>query len=424
MTEVNVALEIVCIIVSFLLLLHCLLEREKKDKAAGIQIGLLVVNILVLASDIFAWEFDGRKEYTIHLYSFNTMIYIMGYMMIALYTYYMVIHISQKAEVSVWITRCVTALSLIASLLVIVSLFNHMYFYIVDGVYYRGNLYLLSQILPFFLLFLDLIISFRHRKSLGLRNTLVLMSYCLFPLIAIIVQVCFYGVALLYVASTLSLLIVYLAVHLEYTKRMKEQAIELDKMNVDMMLSQIQPHFLYNSLTAIQSLCDKQPLEAQRVLGEFTKFLKMNMNSLTCKTLIPFKSELEHVNHYLDLEKLRLGDKLRIEYDIQEQDFNLPALCIQPVIENAVKYGIEEKKEGGTIYLKVHRESHWIVIEIRDDGVGFNTDELYNLDRKKDNELHIGLKNVKERVKRLANGEVNIESTIGTGTVVTIRLRS
>ena len=423
MIAINVALEVLSIIISSLLLLHCFLEKGNRDKVTSMQVNMLIVNILILMSECFAWIYDGRKEYTLLLYIVNSMIYIMGYLFIVLFAYYITYYISQKKPIPIWIPRCMTFLCGVAMLLVFISLFNHMFFFIEDGTYTVGPLYGLSQVYPCLLLFVSMFIIIRYHTTLGKRDTLILLAYGFLPVVALVLYLFIPGINLLYVATTLSLLILHLFVHLQQTKQMKEQAMELDELNVAIALSQIQPHFLFSSLDVIQSLCAERPMEAKRDLGEFAKFLRMNMDSLTCQTPIPFETELEHVNHFLDLEQLRYKDKLHIVYDIREQDFSLPALSIQTIIENSVKYGIGEKEEGITICLKVVKEDQWIVIEISDDGIGFDVNSLENSKSEEDNELHVGLKNVKERVGRMMGGEVSIESRIGYGTVVTIRLR-
>lgn len=208
-------------------------------------------------------------------------------------------------------------------------------------------------------------------------------------------------------------------------KKQKEK-LEEERRQTDMsvMLSQIQPHFLYNSLSAIRELCVENPGMAREALEEFSAFLRGNMDSLKSTVPVHFSRELEHVKHYLHLEQIRFGDDLRIVYDIREDDFFLPTLTIQPIVENAVKYGVGNKEEGGTVWIETCREQGQIIITIRDDGVGFDADEIEQIPAQKDGRTHIGLSNVKHRLETMVNGRMTIHSRKETGTVVQIFLKA
>lgn len=197
--------------------------------------------------------------------------------------------------------------------------------------------------------------------------------------------------------------------------REKEMQAELEKSKTAIMFSQIQPHFLYNSLGAIRELCRQDPEEARNALGTFITYLRGNMDSIQREHTIHFSKELQHISAYLELEKMRFGEDLNVIFDIQETDFFIPSLTIQPLVENAVKHGICGREEGGTITLHTHREGNDVIVQIRDDGVGFNADNLENI-------AHVGLKNVKNRLKHIVNGKLEIESKLGIGTTAMITI--
>lgn len=197
--------------------------------------------------------------------------------------------------------------------------------------------------------------------------------------------------------------------------REKEMQAELEKSKTTIMFSQIQPHFLYNSLGAIRELCRQDPEEARSALGTFITYLRGNMDSIQREHTIHFSKELQHIFAYLELEKLRFGDDLNIIFDIQEKDFFIPSLTIQPLVENAVKHGICGREEGGTLTLHTHREDNSVIVQIKDDGVGFDLKDLENI-------AHVGLKNVKNRLKYIVDGELEIESEPGVGTTATITI--
>jgi LytS/YehU family sensor histidine kinase len=191
-------------------------------------------------------------------------------------------------------------------------------------------------------------------------------------------------------------------------KKLKE---ELEKSRIAIMLSQIQPHFLYNSLTSVMDLCDSNPKQAKGAIADFADYLRGNLSSLKTEKPISFRTELEHIEKYLRLEKLRFQDELEIVYDIQIQDFMLPTLSVQPLVENAVKHGVGQKSGGGTVTIRTYETEDDYVICITDDGVGFADGEYA------ENEgTHIGIENTKKRLQMMVNARLEIESKKGEGT--------
>ncbi len=193
---------------------------------------------------------------------------------------------------------------------------------------------------------------------------------------------------------------------------------ELLKSQVLIMISQIQPHFLYNSLTSIAMLCEKDPKRAKTATIEFADYLRGNMNSLKDNHPVPFETELKHLKTYLSLEKMRFGDDLNVEYDIQTSDFTIPSLTVQPLVENAVKHGVGMKEDGGTVKISTREYDDRFEVVVSDDGVGFDTTKP-NPDTSRS---HVGIENIKERISSMCHGEVMIESEVGKGTVSTIKI--
>lgn len=225
-----------------------------------------------------------------------------------------------------------------------------------------------------------------------------------------------YGAALALVFQIVCLL-VDLRRQYKETIRYQQLQKELYESRVAIMVSQIQPHFLYNSLTSIAMMCTIDPETAQEATVTFADYLRGNMDSLKQKTPVPFSKELEHLKKYLYIEKLRFGKKLNIVYDIQTEDFVLPQLSIQPLVENAVKHGVGMKKGGGTVTISTLETETAYKVIIADDGVGFDTEQVKN-----DGRSHIGMDNVRRRLKEMCGADVEIKSIIGTGTMSTVTL--
>jgi len=200
-------------------------------------------------------------------------------------------------------------------------------------------------------------------------------------------------------------------------KRTAELQKELGDMNMTLMLSQIQPHFLYNALNTIKILTKRDPKAAENAIVRFSNYLRANMDSLTQKEPIPFAKEMEHVENYISIERLRFGDRLKVEYNIGFDNFTIPPLTIQPIAENAIKHGINQRVDGGTLKISSYEEVDSIFVVIEDNGVGFDVNETKN-----DGRSHVGMNNIKNRLKEMLNAEVTVNSTVNTGTTVTIKI--
>lgn len=200
-------------------------------------------------------------------------------------------------------------------------------------------------------------------------------------------------------------------------RRLKEKEQELAEEKIALLVSQIQPHFLYNILGTIQWLCEKDPKKAQEATEQLAHFLRGNMDSLQSVTTIPAARELEHIRCYLNLEGIRFGEKLNTVYDIETSDFFLPALCLQPLVENAVRHGVTKREEGGTITVRTRQTPEDYVVVIEDDGVGFDPSAP-----PQDGQRHLGIENVRSRLEAQCGGTVTVESQKGIGTTVTVRI--
>ena len=205
------------------------------------------------------------------------------------------------------------------------------------------------------------------------------------------------------------------AKELEIEQKLLKQ--ELQENRISIMLSQMKPHFIFNTLNTIYHLCDIDPAKAKSTISSFSLYLRNNINNLGQSEMIHFEKELSFINAYLDIEKVRFDDELQIVYDIGVSNFKLPVLTVQPIVENAVKHGTSKKEGVSYLYITTREAEAFYEIEIRDTGVGFDINNHPNDDRK-----HIGVSNVRQRLETLCNGTLTIESTIGVGTKALIKI--
>lgn len=307
---------------------------------------------------------------------------------------------------------------LFGAFMVIVSQFTNLYYYIDAQNYYHRNVaYPLSLLIPFVGMALDFTIIIQCRKKISKEIFISMLSYLLLPLMGTIILLFYYGISFVNIAISISVIFMFVSAIMEQNQKLAQKEKEAADMRISIMISQIQPHFMYNALNSIYYLCDKDTKLAKEAIHDFSQYLQYILRSMSRSTKISFREELKHIKAYLKLEKMRFEDDLNIVYQIETLDFSLPALSVQPLVENAVKHGICKKDDAGTLTLITRETENQIEIVIEDDGVGFSPQI-----KKNDGRPHIGIQNVKERLQAMCGGRLTIKSKIGVGTTVTITL--
>ena len=190
---------------------------------------------------------------------------------------------------------------------------------------------------------------------------------------------------------------------------------ELKDSRISIMLSQIQPHFIYNTLGTIERMCLKDPQKAFDLVRNFSLYLRGNFSELDSVAPIRFEEELKHIEYYVNIEKVRFPD-MNIEYDVDATEFVLPALSVQPLVENAIKHGLMRLETGGTVVIRSYETPTHFCVEVKDDGVGFDTSLPF------DEKKHVGLRNIRGRLNAMVNGDLILESKPGVGTKAVIMI--
>ena len=190
---------------------------------------------------------------------------------------------------------------------------------------------------------------------------------------------------------------------------------QLTESRVSTMMSQIRPHFIYNTLGSIEQLCAIDPPKAGELVHNFAKYLRGNFRELDNPKPILMSQEMEHVRHYVSIESVRFPD-MTFSFEMNSNDFHIPALTIQPIVENAIKHGLMKLPKGGTIHVETYETDTHYCVCVKDDGVGFDTDVLL------DERTHVGIRNIRGRLQAMVNGSLEIESTVGVGTKVLITI--
>ncbi|MBR2289084.1 MAG: histidine kinase [Clostridia bacterium] len=222
-----------------------------------------------------------------------------------------------------------------------------------------------------------------------------------------------------YVLLTFSISISYMIYQLQIEKELIENEKELIDTRVKTLMEQIQSHFIFNCLMSIQGLCEINPEKASKAIADFSEYLRGNMMALEDIKMIPFSQELEHIQEYVSLEKIEPNNQFEMVYELEEVDFLIPPLTVQPIVENAIQYGALAREGGGKIILRTTKnEKGFIRITVEDIGKG-------NIQLTKNQEKHngISIKNIQKRLKLQCDGKIDIIKK-DNGTIVEIIVKN
>jgi two-component system LytT family sensor kinase len=201
--------------------------------------------------------------------------------------------------------------------------------------------------------------------------------------------------------------------------RLQEQEKLLLAAKIEALKSQINPHFLFNTLTSISSLIRSQPETARMLILKLSALLRRLLRSH--QHFVTLREELESIDEYLDIEVVRFGPTLRVHKEIGLDTLELvvPSMILQPLVENAIKHGLSRKVGIGSITIRSRRENGRAIIEIEDDGMGFVLDRL-----NQPMSSGIGLANVRERLRVIygATFQLTLQSEPGRGTSARIEV--
>lgn len=382
--------------------------------------GLFLTQILELAFDSMAWIFRGNTTaagyYMVRISHAGA--YIFNYMLIVVSTGYLCSSIKKKSEqwAGLWMASAVAGTGI--ALTVITQFYPLLYRFDETNHYMRCDWFFLAHAIAFLGVGLELAMLTKYRTSFEKNKLIVLYIYLLIPMIALIWQLFFYGISLLQIMNTISLMCLFMVDAFRQTQKLVEKERELNDMKIQVVLSQIKPHFMYNVLNTITYLCDKDASVAKKALYDFSMYLRGNLDSLTSRVLVPLDRELDLVERYLSLQKLRMGDELNIIYDLEDNGYMLPPMTLEPFVENAVTHGLAKADEGGTLAIRTRLGEHNHEITIRDDGVGFDPASYYI--GGEGEHQSIGIENVRKRLWSMCKGTVTISSEKGKGTSILI----
>ena len=405
-------------------IISILIGQSYDKKGARLLIYVLICSMLLMISDVTVWVFSGREgEQALRVVRFSTYAtYFFGYLNMPLVTGYLTHLIVMRSDIGGLMWKYVEwVISIIGIVLITINLTNG-FMYGFD----RTNTYLakpaagtLPGIIGIFGLLVSIGIVLQYYTFFNRFEQIAFISYLLLPLAAIGLDLYRYRLLLTVFAIVISSLLLYFS----YEFNSREYRSELEKSLADQQIrmfhQQIQPHFIFNSLSVIKYQSRKSPDEAIATIDEFADYLRACSDMMASVDCVPVERELDLVNHYIYLQKKRFGEHIDYRSSYEDTDFEIPPFTLQTLVENAFTHGLRGRVSGNEyISLKTFKRQSLHVIEIEDNGAGFDTRILENNTPGK----NIGIRNTKDRIQMMCGGYFYIESAPGKGTKVTITI--
>ena len=295
----------------------------------------------------------------------------------------------------------------------IVAQFTDVFYYVTpDNRFFYGPLYTLSLVPLVLIMLLNIAGIIIRRKKLSKKHSAALIIYFLPMTVAIILHM-FVSVEILVIfGMALFAMIMFGLILSDNMEQYANQQQEIAHQRASVMVLQMRPHFIYNTMTTIYYLCKQDADKAQQVTLDFTDYLRQNFTAIASEDTVPFADELRHTQSYLAVEKAQHEDMLVVEYDTPYTHFRVPPLTLQPLVENAVKHAMDPNAAPLHITIRTKKTDAGVMITVEDNGRGFDPNDT--------SKPHPALDNIENRLKQQCGGTLKIDSAPGCTTVTII----
>ena len=299
-------------------------------------------------------------------------------------------------------------------LLLVAQFTNAFYSVTSDNQFFYGPFYSISLVPMILILLLNILGTIKRRKVLSKKIFISLLIY-LVPMTAMMIVHTFVAIEIFVVfGMALLALIMYGLILSDNLEEYMRQQREIAEQRANIMVLQMRPHFIYNSLMGIYYLCDQDAEKAKQVTLDFTTYLRKNFSAIASKDTIPFNEELEHTRAYLAIEQAQFEDSLFIDFDTPHTSFRVPPLTLQPIVENAVVHGLRGSNAPIHVSVITRKSDTANEIIVEDDGPGFRSTD--------NNDPHIALDNIRERLDIMCGGSISISPRQEGGTSVKVTI--
>ena len=288
---------------------------------------------------------------------------------------------------------------------------TEIFYYVTAEDFYKGECFFIFSLPVILTMLLNIFGVIRRKKILSKRYFWAFLLYLVTITIGTLIHAIKFsefamGFGLIF--STVEMVAIIFS---DYVEEFFRQQREIVNQQANILILQMRPHFIYNTMTSIYYLCSQNPEKAQKVTLEFTNYLRKNFTAIVSEKTILFSEELKHAKAYLSIEQVQFEERLFVTYDTPHVNFKIPPLTLQPIVENSVKHGLDPDAEPLHILVLTRETDGGSEIVVEDDGVGFKFDG---------NKENLALQNIRKRLKIFCGGSLEILPRKGGGTVVKI----
>ncbi|SDC48863.1 Histidine kinase-, DNA gyrase B-, and HSP90-like ATPase [Succiniclasticum ruminis] len=291
-----------------------------------------------------------------------------------------------------------------------------LYYVTPDNEFIRGSWHPLLVAPLAAIMLLNLAGVIRRRNRLPDKYYVAFLIHLLPMTVATLIHAVIYVPLLVVFGLGFSMLSMFGIILCDQIEQYMRQQREIAHQRASIMVLQMRPHFIFNTMMSIYYLCAQDSKKAQQVTLDFTSYLRKNFSAIASENTIPFSNELEHTRAYLAVEQVQFEDGLFVEYDTPHTRFRVPPLTLQPIVENAVKHGMDPDSAPLRICIRTRETDAGHEITVEDNGPGF---AQTNMD---ESEPHIALANIQQRLEIMCGGKLTVMPREGGGTVVKITL--
>ena len=372
---------------------------------------LLLLYVIAMFADTIIYK-DPKMA------AVEKVIYITEYLFFSVLTLMPILLLLHRCSESIKnsvLFRTVVALWIIFLLIMVFAQFTDFIYYTEENNrYYRGPGYVLLLIPLIVIIILNIAAVFRRHKKLSKKYFIGLLVYLFTMTVAVVMHMLIAVDMMVVFGIALCALTMFGFIISDNMEQYMRQQREIAHQRSSVMVLQMRPHFIYNTMMGIYYLCDQDPAKAKQVTLDFTSYLRKNFTAIASEEMIPFNDELEHTRAYLAVEQAQFEDSMFVSFDTPHTMFRVPPLTLQPIVENAVKHGMNESCDPIHISVVTRQTDLSSEIIVNDDGPGFKPTD--------DDEPHIALNNIRQRLELMCGGTLEIAPREGGGTSVKVTI--
>lgn len=347
------------------------------------------------------------------IYYFETLLALILYPMLTAY----LLHCCGESLIHSRLFRAAVILSVICFILMSFSPFTTWFYYFTPiNQFHRGPLYITVIILMDSIMVLNLAGVIQRREKLSKKYFYAYLIGIIPLTIALFIHLFVSVFMFLGFGFAICAFSMFVIIQSDQMDQNLLQQREIAKQRASIMVLQMRPHFIHNTMTSIYYLCGQDPKKAQQVTLDFNTYLRKNFTAIASEDPVPFSEELEHTRAYLAVEQAQFEDQLFVDFDTPHITFRVPPLTLQPIVENAVKHGMDPDAEALHISIRTRKTDSGSEIIVENTGSDFTPVN--------DNEPHVALKNIRQRLEMMCGGKLKVMPRDGGGTIVKVVIPS